>query len=354
MFNDKTFENIMADMLSNVPDKYDKREGSLIYTTLAPTAMELAQAYVDMDMMLSETYADTASMEYLLKRAAERGLSLKEGVRAVIRAKAVPEDVEIETGTLFNCGELNYKVIQKEGGGCFLLQCDDMGINGNTVADDLIPVSTVNGLISLTFVEVVIPGTEDEDVELFRYRFFNSFKEKEYGGNIRDYQTHVNDIDGVGGCRVYPAWDGGGTVKIVIIGSDYRAASQSLIDIVRNDLFPDESETTGTGFSPIGHYPTVVSAEEAVINITAALELESGYVFEDVKTSMEQMVDRYLEELSGTFSTESHLTVRRSRLESDFLTITGIIDVTEVAINGSTSNYIIDGDYIPVRGEISG
>lgn len=351
MFGDKTFENILADMLENVPDKYDKREGSLIYTALSPIAMELAQAYVDMDMMLSETYADTASMEYLLKRAAERGLSLKEGARAVIRAKAVPEDVEIESGTLFNCGEQNYKVVQNEGEGCFLLQCDEMGVGGNTVADDLIPVSTVNGLVSLTFVEVVTPGTEDEDVELFRYRFFNSFKEKEYGGNIKDYQTHVNDIDGVGGCRVYPAWEGGGTVKIVIIGSDYRAASQSLIDVVRIDLFPDDSsEIAGAGFSPIGHYPTVVSAEEAAVNIAVTLELESGYVFEDVKNSMEQMVERYLEELSGTFSTESHLTVRRSRLESDFLTITGILDVTEVLINGSASNYVIEGDYIPVRG----
>ena len=44
MFENKDFESIMEEMLSQVSDKLDKREGSVIYDAIAPMAMELAQA----------------------------------------------------------------------------------------------------------------------------------------------------------------------------------------------------------------------------------------------------------------------------------------------------------------------
>ena len=45
MFEDMTFENILNDMLSRVPNDVDKREGSIIYDALAPCAYHLAQTY---------------------------------------------------------------------------------------------------------------------------------------------------------------------------------------------------------------------------------------------------------------------------------------------------------------------
>ena len=77
--------NIMEEMLASVSDKLDKREGSIIYDAIAPIAMELAQTYIDMDMIVNEVYADTASYYYLIKRAAENGVYPKEETNAVCK-----------------------------------------------------------------------------------------------------------------------------------------------------------------------------------------------------------------------------------------------------------------------------
>ncbi|MFQ8958062.1 MAG: hypothetical protein ACLR6O_04145 [Eubacterium sp.] len=75
MYENQTFNTIMQRMLNNVSDDIDKREGSIIYTALAPLALELETYYEALDEVLTETFADTASYYYLTKRAAERNIS---------------------------------------------------------------------------------------------------------------------------------------------------------------------------------------------------------------------------------------------------------------------------------------
>ena len=75
MFEEYTFETILNSMMARVPNTLDKRQGSIIYNALAPIAVELQNMYINLDVILDETFADTASREYLIRRAQERGLS---------------------------------------------------------------------------------------------------------------------------------------------------------------------------------------------------------------------------------------------------------------------------------------
>ncbi len=43
-------------MMDRVPDTIDKREGSVIFDALAPAAAELAQMYIEADVILNETF----------------------------------------------------------------------------------------------------------------------------------------------------------------------------------------------------------------------------------------------------------------------------------------------------------
>ena len=52
-------------MLASIPDDIDKREGSVIYDALAPTAMALAETYHDMAVLYRRTFAATADGEDL-------------------------------------------------------------------------------------------------------------------------------------------------------------------------------------------------------------------------------------------------------------------------------------------------
>ena len=61
MFEQYDFDTILDRMMSNVSDTLDKREGSVIYDALAPAALEIANYYSALDMVMTEVFADTAS-----------------------------------------------------------------------------------------------------------------------------------------------------------------------------------------------------------------------------------------------------------------------------------------------------
>ena len=65
-YEDITYDVILQRMLDRVPDNMDKREGSIIYDALAPAAVELQLMYIELDTILTETFADTAQRDYLV------------------------------------------------------------------------------------------------------------------------------------------------------------------------------------------------------------------------------------------------------------------------------------------------
>lgn len=66
MYEDQTYETILKRMLARVSDKFDKREGSVIWDTHSPTAIELQILYVELETLINESYGDTASREFLI------------------------------------------------------------------------------------------------------------------------------------------------------------------------------------------------------------------------------------------------------------------------------------------------
>ena len=114
MYEEVTYEELLRRKLARVSSALDKREGSIIYDALAPNAYESAILYTAIDLVLNETFADTASREYLIRRAAERGLS----PRAATYATGVAEfNVEVPIGTRFSCGDYNWIVTESIGAG---------------------------------------------------------------------------------------------------------------------------------------------------------------------------------------------------------------------------------------------
>ena len=54
MFEENDFDTLMERMLENVSDELDKREGSVIYDAIAPAALELANMYVALDVVMDK------------------------------------------------------------------------------------------------------------------------------------------------------------------------------------------------------------------------------------------------------------------------------------------------------------
>ena len=95
MYEHITYESILQRMLDRIPASMDKREVGIIFDALAPAAIELQLMYIEFDIILSETFGDTASREYLIKRAAERGVIPYPATNAVLKAVTTPTSLNI-------------------------------------------------------------------------------------------------------------------------------------------------------------------------------------------------------------------------------------------------------------------
>ena len=182
MYENITYEMILQRMLDRVPDKLDKREGSVIWDTHSPTAIELQILYIELDAILREAYGDTASREFLILRCRERGIIPYPKTQAILKGKFMPIDIDV-IGKRFSIGEINYKVTEKISDGEYRVQCETAGVIGNQYLGDMIPIEYIDRLASAELTEVLIPGEEEEETETLRKRYFASFDEKSFGGN---------------------------------------------------------------------------------------------------------------------------------------------------------------------------
>ena len=351
MYENVTYDDILKRMLGRVPADMDKREGSIIYDALAPAAVEMQLMYTELYAVLNELFADTASREFLIKRAAERGLTPKAATYAVLKGVF---DQDIPLGSRFSLETLNYVAVERITQGQYKMQCEAIGTVGNTLFGTLIPIEYIQGLNRAELTELLIPGEDEEETERFRRRYFDSLNSQAFGGNIADYREKVNGISGVGGVKVYPAWNGGGTVKLVIINSTYGIPSDELIQTVKDTVDPEPNTGAGYGLAPIGHTVTVEGAAEEKISITSTIVYQPDYSFERCKEDIFLAIDTYLHELNMTWQDDNQTIVRVSRIEGRLLDIEGIMDAYDTKINGKSGNYALPSSSIAVRGDVVG
>lgn len=359
MFEDKTYQSILNEMLMNVPSTVDKREGSVVYDALAPAAYALARIYTELDGILDEAFADTASRFYLVKRAAERGLTPYAASYAVVLGKF---DREVSAGTRFSGGLYNYTVIEREDGAddgyyYYRLQCETAGSAANAYMGALVPVDEADGLSYAAIESIIIPGRDEEDTEVFRQRYFDSFQNLAFGGNVAQYKEYAKEL-GAGAVKVYRAWQGGGTVMLKILDAEYKAPSEELIEQIQQEIDPVENGGEGVGMAPIGHRVTVLGADAVKVGIVLHEPVfNDGYTWEDVKASIEAAANDYFDELNTNWENTEHITVRTAEIEIRTLDTGYLTDVQAVGltVGGETvsGNAVLNKSEIAVLGEVS-
>lgn len=398
MYENETYEVILDRMLKRVSDKFDKREGSIIWDTHSPTAIELQILYIELDTILREAYGDTASREFLIRRCKERGIFPDEATHAILKGKFTPKNIDV-TGKRFNISSLNFKVIEQTADGEYKVECETPGVIGNQYLGTMIPIEYIDGLETAELTGVLIPGEDEEDTESLRKRYFDSFNEKTFGGNVQDYLTKTNSIPGVGSTKVTRVWNSdlapadmiptvkvkawyestigsltgdvanwlttvytaatekklttGGTVLLTILNSDFGVASSTLIQTVQNTIDPTENAGDGYGLAPIGHVVTVKSADTVTVQVKAKLTFDAGYSWSNLQNSINTAISDYLLELRKGWADTAFLVVRVSQIETRLLGIKGIVDIEDTKINGSPENLTLGRYEVPMFGGAS-
>lgn len=356
MYENKTYENLLADMLYRVNSKYDKREGSMIYDGVAPAAFEFAEAYIMARAIIKQTYAKTADRDFLALRAIEFNIVPREATYAEVKGKF---SQAVDIGTRFNYEDLNFRVtdVINLSNNEFKLVCETSGAKGNYCIGRITPINTIPGLQNAEIKEVLVPGQDEEDTEAFRERYIRALKSKAYGGNGADYKEKVLTIAGTGGSKIYRCWNGGGTVKVVIINNEFNKPSQELVKEVQNVFDPTPNKGKGYGLAPIGHTVTVEAAQEVVINYEIPVVMTAGHEPNEIKEELTKRIEERLKARRKEWTTQDEtqfLTIRTSIVTSLAVDLDKVVDVGDIKINGQKVKRLdLQPNQIPKLGTVT-
>lgn len=347
-FQNKDYDYFLRKMLDAVPDNIDKREGSIIYDALAPAALVMGQQSLDMANVIKETYIKTASGEFLDYRAIEHGTSRYPATQTEAKAKVLDDKKEpldnVQIGDKFaSIGDspIFYAVTKVNDDLTVELTAEVKGSSANSYIGQILPV-TPNDLLSWAEItEITAPARDVESDDHLRARLLSSQSWIAYGGNVADYLDMTSKIDEVGAAQIYPTWNGGGTVKVVILNNDLMPASASLVQKVKNTLDPEDKQAEGYGLAPIDHAVTVTAPEELIVNVDISVKLDDTKVTRYVKDSITKAVEGYFQSLRKDWADINQKlgrgyqeTIYRSKILSQVMLTEGVVNAKLPSLNG--------------------
>ncbi len=354
MFEDMTFNRLLEEGKAQISDDILKGEGSLVHNALAVMAFELEKLYIQADYIMRQADPARADYENLVTLAAARAIFPEEATCAQVRMVA---DADVPSGARFSLSAHSYVVVEELGDmvHSYLMQCEQPGSSSNGLSGKLTPITHVDGLTRAEITEILVAGRDADGRDALYRKYMNSFRESSFGGNVTEYKEHLTAFEGIGGAKIYPVWDGPGTVRCVLIGSDYRPVSGYLVEQIQQAMCP--APEAGYGIAPIGHRVTVVSVTGVEINLETQVTFRNGYSWEILREQISDAVREYLVSVCREWPSggpDDHGTVYVSRTEAAILGVKGVKDVAGTRINGAEGNLVLGSDEVPIPGEVIG
>lgn len=373
-----TYEYILTEALSKVPDNVDKREGSIIRDALSPCCYEAAKHILYLADIIEQTYIETANGLWLDGRVIEGGVTRDPATYAKklgVFKTQLDEPCQISIGQSFSTvGDtiLNYTAVQvytNEDGdvvpGSYIMQCNTVGSVGNSYIGRIVPNDYIEKLASAEITTLLYPGEEEESDDSLRERFLANLMKTAFGGNIAQYRQWAKKIPGIGGVQVYPVWAGGGTVKLSIIDTDYNSCSSEFCQTILEKFDPENSggETgLGLGIAPIGHKVTVSTPLPRTINVSGKITLLPGYKLETLLPQIKLALEEYLLSLRQAWENSDDennysVIVYLGRINFAILNVKGVSSAYELQLNGTDTDIRLTEtsslQEIPVLGTVS-
>lgn len=373
-----TYEYILTEALSKVPDNVDKREGSIIRDALSPCCYEAAKHILYLADIIEQTYIETANGLWLDGRVIEGGITRDPATYAKklgVFKTQLNEPCQISIGQSFStAGDtiLNYTAVQvyaNEDGdvvpGSYIMQCNTVGSVGNSYIGRIVPNDYIEKLASAEITTLLYPGEEEESDDSLRERFLANLMKTAFGGNIAQYRQWAKEIPGIGGVQVYPVWAGGGTVKLSIIDTDYNSCSSEFCQTILEKFDPENSggETgLGLGIAPIGHKVTVSTPLPRTINVSGKITLLPGYKLETLLPQIKLALEEYLLSLRQAWENSDDennysVIVYLGRINFAILNVKGVSSAYELQLNGTDTDIRLTEtsslQEIPVLGTVS-
>ena len=352
---ERDFDYYLDQALEYVPDNIDIREGSIMYDALAPACYSLAEFTMQLKNVLLETFTQTAQGGYLDLRAEEHGIKRIAATQAIVKGKFTKDDgtpVVLVEGNRFSSIDddpVYYSIIKQDTDPLYYtLLAETAGTRGNQYVGQLLPIDHFNGLAKAELIEVVIPARDEESDDDLRARILKTYQVNAFGGNVEDYINLTSAIDGVGAVQVYPVWDGGGTVRVVILNNAFGLPNTTLVNQVQEIISPTDNQK-GYGLAPIGHLVTVAGPTQKNVSVSLHVDTMVGVSLDSLKSSISAKLEEHFLTLRKTWANHDDLyhygqTIYRSQLIVSVLQVEGVANVSGVKFNNADADLTLQMD----------
>ncbi len=336
------YEALRKEMLAMVPEQLDKREGSVIDTTVSPVAYEIARQLWMIGELFGLLFADTSQGEWLDRVVYDFGLERQRATQAVRKIRVFDQEggpMQLRLGDRFAKEGLVFSVIDgDEQPGSYLVRCQQAGTEGNEQEGVLLPVDHLVGLGYATLeAEPVYPAQPEETDDQLRERFYRHVRRAAFGGNIAQYEQQALSIEGIGRVKVFSApLLGPGQVGLMVGDEAGKPVSGEMIEKVQ-EFFGEE----GKGVAPIGHRVTVKTPALHEIAVQVSLQLKDGVQLKEVQNGLRQAAQVFFDQEGFEESM-----VYRAKLQASLLNAEPrVLDIPSLTLNGAEGNLELDKSF---------
>lgn len=355
--SDSNPEDIQERMMNSLPADIDDMPGGFPYDFTMPTALEkseLIQFHLVRTLMLM--FPMWSWGEWLDLHGKQRGVVRKGANPAsgYVTIEGIPKTriaagfvvctpaTDISSSIEFRLDE--EVIIPETGKTTVSVTAVSGGVGSNTKGGTVILMSKpIDGITKLYNEEDITGGTDEEKDTALLERIMEKYESEgtSFIGNDSDYKRWSKEVTGIGDCIVVPAWNGPGTVKLVLVDSNGRPANDKLVQAVYDHIIsPNDREKRlmPTGSADL----TVVAADTKLINYSCA---KLSY---DSSTNMEQIIEDFKKAVMQYYTEAKTVNVvRYNKVHAILTNLPGVLDFEDLKLNGEEKNVSLDQNEYP-------
>lgn len=357
MFEAYTYELLLEDVLSNAPVGIDTRPGSIFYDAVSGPLLKIAKLYSDLDYVAELVFIDTATGEYLDRRAAENGVARLPATNCCYYVTF--EGVTPEIGERFFTDGQYFTLSQNQQGDYFLM-AEEAGVVANSIysGTPAVPINNIQGLTATTFGEVMELGTDEESDDDLRNRIREKIAGPAENGNRQHYKTWCEEVEGVGRARIFPLWKGPNTVKGILVNTLGTPADDTVVQRVQAYIDPDadgdgEGDGLGEGVANLGAHFTATAAQEYVVTVSYEAVLTTGSTLTQAKQETIEALSKHLKSLALDTPESEDVVIRLSSIGAIINGLSSILDYSKLSLNGQTANIEPGKEAVAILGEVT-
>lgn len=352
MYNDKSLNDIHDLMLANIDNEYRKRQGYPTYDLTRGFAFGVKSCWDLAYDVAKKLDIENLSGEELDLFISERtGLDRKQATKSKGEITIVQGNGSILKGDLFATEEgIQFVATESKevhAGDVVKIESVMGGQVTNVGIDEIseMPV-TLQGIYKITNNKACTGGYDRENDTDYRERYYIKLRTPVNGVNANQYVLWAEEIDGVGKARCVPIWNGINTVKVVLIGNDFKPASEDLVTRVQNYIDPNKNGD-GSGVATIGAVTTVVAATQKNVDITIYGLKVSGSL-EETKKVIKENIDRYIK--TSAFNKDY---ISLAKIGLVIAETNNVEDYREIRLNGTHNSLQLQQDECGVLNEVT-